>query len=180
MSSRRHPQRLFAIDQNFPEPLLDALSLSLGEFTELVPVRAIGHGLGNVDDWELLLGLYRDDRPWDGLITCDGEMLSQPKEMVVLAQTNLTLVVAEAAGHNPIKAVGTLLCHLAHVCHGTTQDRAQVWRLKVSQKHPEEPTRYIDVIASRRGVSVTDIWTTNKLSSFQLHGPNEDPLSSER
>ncbi|MGH3427874.1 MAG: hypothetical protein ACRDQZ_09960 [Mycobacteriales bacterium] len=174
MSPRRHPKRLFAVDQNFPEPIISTLTVSLGEFTELVPVRNIGDGLGDVDDWELLLALYRDERPWDGLITCDAEMLVQPKEMVVLAQTSLTLVVTEATGHNPIKAVGTLLCHLAHVCHATTQERAQVWRLKVSQKQPEQPTHYIDTIASRRGANVGDIWAMNKLSNFQLHGPGPD------
>jgi hypothetical protein len=98
---------------------------------DLVSVRSIGNGLGNVDDWELLLALC-DERQWDGLITCDGAMLVEPKELVVFAQKNLTLVITEAAGHNPIKAVGTLLCHLAQVCHGTNRERAQVWRPKVS------------------------------------------------
>jgi hypothetical protein len=45
-------------------------------------------------------------------------MLSLAKEMTVLSQTGLTLVVAKGQGHNPIRAVG-LLCHLAHICHHT-------------------------------------------------------------
>ena len=141
---------------------------------ELVSVRKIGPGLHDVDDWQLLLALHRDARPWDGLITCDAQMLSQAREMVALQQTQLTLVVTES-GSNPVRAVGTLLCHLTHICSVTTPDRAQVWRVKVSQKHPDTAQSFLERIAERQGESVANIWAANKLTNAQLlNGPGDD------
>jgi hypothetical protein len=65
----------------------------------------------------------------DGMITNDDAMLSH--------QTGLTLVVAKGEGHNPIRAVGTLLCHLSHICHHTRHGTAQIWTLRVAQKNAE-------------------------------------------
>jgi hypothetical protein len=159
--------RLFALDQNFPEPVVAALSTSFSD-VELVPVRLIRRELSEVDDWQLLLALHQDERPWDGLITNDEAMLSLPKEMTVLAQTHLTLVVAKGEGHNPIRAIGVLLCHLQHVCHHTRPDRAQIWNLRVSQKNYEEPSAYLDKIASKRGTTANALFTQNRLAKKVL------------
>ncbi len=77
------PRRLFALDQNFPVPLCEALKQWLP--ADLVSVREIDPQLAKIDDWELLQALHRDSRPWDGLITSDDAMLKLPKEMVVLS-----------------------------------------------------------------------------------------------
>lgn len=95
MSTAQRPRRLFALDQNFPEPVLGAVATAI-PMAELVPVRAIHPELSDVDDWQLLLALHRDSRPWDGLITNDANMLRLPKEMTVLAQTNLTWLSSRA------------------------------------------------------------------------------------
>jgi hypothetical protein len=94
-------RRLFALDHNFPQPLLAAMSDALPQ-VELVPVRGIDPSFADLDDWELLRELYRHERGWDGMITNDDTMLSLPREMTVLDQTGLTLVVAKGEGHNPI------------------------------------------------------------------------------
>ncbi|HEY2736612.1 MAG TPA: hypothetical protein VGI70_21580, partial [Polyangiales bacterium] len=91
---------------------------------ELVPIRDIEHSFAEVDDWELMRELNRRARRGDGLITNDDAMLSLAKEMTVLSQTGLSLVVAKGQGHNPIRAVGVLLCHLAHICHHTVPGTA--------------------------------------------------------
>jgi hypothetical protein len=67
------PRRLFALDQNFPEPVCKMLGELLP--AELVPVRQIDASLSEVDDWQLLLALQQHPRPWDGLITNDDSML---------------------------------------------------------------------------------------------------------
>ncbi len=113
------PPRLFALDHNFPQPVLAAMAHALPQ-VELVPIRDIDPTFADLDDWELLCELHRHERPWDGMITNDDAMLSLPKEMTVLSQTGRTLVVAKGEGHNPIRAVGTLLCHLTHICHHMT------------------------------------------------------------
>ena len=86
---------LFALDQNFPQPIVEVLSEFMAE-AELVAVADIDDRLTNIDDWELLLALHHHAREWDGLITTDSGMLSMPRELSVLMQTHLTLVVADA------------------------------------------------------------------------------------
>ena len=117
--------RLFALDQNFPQPIIQALDAFIPE-AELVPVWEIDRLLAELDDWEVLLALHHHQRPWDGLITTDSGMVKLPREMATLRQTNLTLVVARDAGHDPIKATGLLFTHLAYICEKTTPDEPQV------------------------------------------------------
>ena len=71
--------RLFALDENFPEPIVDMLAPFLVE-AELVPLDRIDPRLPEMDDWELLLALHHHGREWDGLITTDSSMLKQPRE----------------------------------------------------------------------------------------------------
>jgi hypothetical protein len=73
---------------------------------------------------------------------------SLAKEMAVLEQTKLTLVIAKGEGHNPIRAVGVLLCHMNHICRMTTANRAQIWKLRVTQKNHESPREYLEKIAT--------------------------------
>ena len=49
-----------------------------------MPVRKINSDLAELDDWELLLPLHHDEGNWDGLITTDSGMLSQPRELAVV------------------------------------------------------------------------------------------------
>lgn len=51
------PRRLFALDHNFPQPVLAAMADAL-PFVELVPVRDIDPGFAALDDWELLRELH--------------------------------------------------------------------------------------------------------------------------
>ena len=160
-------RRLFALDHNFPQPMLAAMVDALPQ-VELVPVRDIDPAFSDLADWELLRELHRDERPWDGMVTNDDAMLSLPKEMTVLSQTGLTRVVARGEGHNPIRAVGTLLCHLTHICHHTKPNAAQIWNLKVSQKNADPAQAYLDKIALRTKTTAARLFSENKLSPGDL------------
>ena len=160
-------RRLFALDHNFPEPLLQGLASSIPD-AELVPIRLIDATFADLDDWELLLALRGHVRPWDGLITNDDAMLSLPKELVVLQQTQLTLVVAKGEGHNPVRAVGVLLCHLAHVCRHTTRERAQVWNFRVTQKNYEAPDLYLDKVAMKTKTTAKALFERHKVAKKEL------------
>lgn len=62
---------LFALDQNFPEPIVNALNEFIPE-VDLVQLREIDAALtSEIEDWEVLLALHHHERPWDGLITND-------------------------------------------------------------------------------------------------------------
>jgi hypothetical protein len=162
-------RRLFALDHNFPEPVVAAFAAVL-PMVELVPIREIDSRWTDLEDWELLLALHRHERSWDGLITNDEDMLALPKEMTVLSQTGLTLVVAKGEGHNPIRAVGALLCHVPFICHHTTHDRAQVWNLRVSQKNYDDVLVYLDKIAKRSGITVANLIASNRVATTPNRG----------
>jgi hypothetical protein len=164
-------KRLFALDHNFPEPVLAAFA-SVMPTVEVVPVRLIDSAWARLDDWELILELHRHRRRWDGLITADDAMLSLPKEMTVLSQTGLTLVVARGEGHNPIRAVGALLCHLPHICHHTKPGVAQIWNLRVSQKNHDDVGEFLEKIAAKNKVSVASLMAANRISPADLRRPS--------
>lgn len=164
--------RRFALDQNFPEPIVDGLADWLASDAELTPIRRIDERMATLDDWEVLHALYTDDLQWDGLITTDAKMLSLPRELVVLCQTKLTLVVAEAVGHDPIKATGLVLAHISRICNQTRVDAAQVWRLRTSTKPAEDPWGFLTRAAERRGIGADALYGDESLSAEQLqHSP---------
>jgi hypothetical protein len=74
------PLRLFALDQNFPQPIVSALSEFMVE-AELVALADIDERLIDLDDWQVLLALHHHERSWDGLLTTDTGMLSLPREL---------------------------------------------------------------------------------------------------
>jgi len=160
-------RRRFALDHNFPAPLMRSFA-ALMPRVELVPIAEIEPALAELDDWELFVALHRHEQPWDGLITSDDKLLALPKEMSVLSQTSLTLVVAVGEGHSPLRAVGVLLCHLSHVCHQTRTDRAQIWTLRVSQKNHELPLAFLEKIAEKRGMTAGALYEQHRLAPEAL------------
>lgn len=168
------PRRLFALDQNFPLPIVELLSEFMAE-ADPVPIAEIDTRLADLDDWEVVLALYHDDRAWDGLITTDSGMLSLPRELCVLMQTHLTLVVAEAAGHDPLKATGLVLTYLPWIANQTRPDVAQLWVLRAANRPPEEPWDRLARIAKRRDTTTQALYNAERLSREEL---NRNPLEA--
>jgi hypothetical protein len=160
------PRRLFALDQNFPEPIVRALDEFLG-CARLVPVRQIDERMPRLEDWELLekihahRGLASSDgaelQAWDGLITSDDAMLNDPRAMGTLKRTGLTLVIADGQGHNPVRATGLVLFHLDHICVHTVPSRPQIWTLRATQKQSESPDKHLATLASREKITVQEL-----------------------
>ncbi len=168
------PRRLFALDQNFPQPIVSALSEFMAE-AELVALADIDARLADLDDWKVLLALHHHEREWDGLLTTDTGMLSLPRELAVLMQTRLTLVVAHAAGHDPLKATGLVLTYLPWIAAHTRRDAAQVWVLRAANKPAEDPWSHLEKIASRKGTTATALYDAEKLTNAELaRNPLED------
>ncbi len=162
------PKRLFALDQNFPVPIVRALAESIPE-AEMVPIRAIDERLPKFkDDWRVLLALYNHERPWDGLITTDSGMLRLSKELRVLEQTKLTLVVPLFTGHDPILATGLVLTHLPTICRTTDREIAQIWRLSAQSKAYEAPGVFLESIATKSGHDVEALRLRNELTPPEL------------
>ena len=161
--------RLFALDQNFPQPVLETLGEYIYE-ADLVPLGEIDPRLIDaMEDWQVLLALHHDKRPWDGLITADSGMLKLPRELATLLQTKLTLIVAEESGHDPLRASGLLLLHLPGICQQTDQSKAQVWRLRAPpQKAAIDPWEELQRVAEHQSVEPATLYRESKLSDEEL------------
>jgi hypothetical protein len=165
---------LFALDQNFPEPIVQALNEYLPD-GELVPLRLIDPLLtADMDDWQILLALHHHERPWDGMVTNDTRILNLPREIAVLRQTNMTLVVAEDSGHDPIRATGLLFTHLSYIARETTPDRPQIWKLVARDRPGGDPWDFLQRIAGHRNMSVDSLWRDSRLTRAEL---GADPLA---
>lgn len=164
--------RLFALDQNFPAPIVNVLAEYQAD-AELVRLGVIDSRLADLDDWEVLLALHHHERPWDGLITTDTSMLNQPRELSVLIQTKLTLVVALAAGHNPVKASGLLFAYLSRICKLTRPDRPQIWRLSAGNIMPSGPRDALVRVAEHQNVDADALFAEHQLTGEQFES---DPL----
>ena len=165
--------RLFALDQNFPQPLVRAVAPFMPE-VELVPIREINARLADMEDWEVLLALHHHERTWDGLVTTDSSMLNQPRELAVVRQTNITLVIAHDAGHDPIKATGLLLAHLDYICARTTPDEPQIWHLTARNRPGRDPWAYLEDVAEHQNRDVEEVWSEGRLAPSELR---RDPLA---
>lgn len=159
---------LFALDQGFPLPIVQVLDDYIEE-AELVHLPNIDARLSaGLDDWQVLLGLHHHERSWDGLITTDAEMVSLPRELCTIMATKLTVVVAQAAGHDPLKATGLVLAHLPGICKRTRREVAQVWVLRTADKTHEDPWERLRSIAERQDRSIDDLYSETKLSTSDL------------
>lgn len=166
---------LFALDQNFPQPIVNAL----GRFqphAELVPVASVDPRMSRLDDWELLLALHHHERPWTGLITTDSSMLAQPRELATLLKTRLTLVVAMEAGHDPVRASGLVFAYLPNVVKRTDARRAQVFTLRAANKPAEDPwDNFLSPLAERQGREAAEVYAEAVPTDDELE---RDPLAA--
>ena len=159
--------RLFALDQNFPQPIVKVLQDFQAD-ADLVPLSAIDHRMAELDDWELLLALHHHEREWEGLITTDSSILFQPLELSVLIQTRLTLVVTLEAGHNPVKATGLLFTHLDGICRRTRSDQPQLWRLQGRTQPHIPPWDQLKTVADHQNTDARTLFDAHRLEPDQL------------
>jgi len=151
----------FVLDQNFPLNILRALGY-IPE-ADLLPLHQVNPALiRDHEDWEILADLYR--RGLDGFVTSDSSMLQLPKELAVLVQTGLTLVVTEGVGHDSIEATGLLLLHLRHIAHQTRKGTAQLWRLRPPRRtNHVDPWETLRDVASKLGEPSSTLYQRERL-----------------
>ena len=159
--------RLFALDHNFPQPIVDELA-EFQEDAELVRIDQVHPRMPDLDDWEDLLELVHDESDWDGLITTDSSILNQPLELSVLIQTKLTLVVALEAGHNPVKATGLLFAYLQSICQRSDPARPQVWKPTAANRPHVEPWDELARVASHQHRETKQLFDEHRLSAEAL------------
>lgn len=102
-------------------------------------------------------------------------MLNQGPELAALIQTKLTLVVAMASGHDPVKASGLLFAYLGGICKRTRPDTAQAWTLNAAQQPHREPWEFLRRFAEHNNRNADDVWQEFRMSPEDLA---RDPLTS--
>ncbi len=140
----------------------------------VVSIRDIDERLADIHDWQVLLALHHHERPWDGLVTTDSGMVNQPRELATLMQTKLTLIVAEAAGHDPLKATGLVFAHLPWICDRVDAAQAQVWQLRANRKPADDPWELLRRVAGHQNADLQDLYQSARLRADELA---QDPLA---
>lgn len=127
-------RRRYALDHNFPVPIIEHFRRL--PFAELVPLSEIDDGwLTRVgDDWAVLVGIHQAG--FDGLITADDAMIELTKELAVLMQLRMMLVVLQRTNRDPLETTGLLLLHLRRIVDQRTPGHAQLFVV-----HPPAATR---------------------------------------
>ncbi|TMK79761.1 MAG: hypothetical protein E6G47_07795 [Actinobacteria bacterium] len=125
----------FALDENFPQPILREAIAKYVLGIDLVPL---------VDVDPKLLGAYQDDElvaelatlGIQGLVTCDDNMIFRSEVLDAIERTRFSVVTGRRVGDDPVRASGLLLIHLPDVAKRYSPKRAQIWRLGTVESQP--------------------------------------------
>jgi hypothetical protein len=93
------PTLRLALDQNFPTPLIGAVTDYLPVDIEIKSLRRIDPRLSELDDRTLFLTLHH--LGWHGLVTNNYKMLDVPAELAAIVRTQAVVVAVEGLGHDP-------------------------------------------------------------------------------
>ena len=149
-SDPQRPDRpIFALDENFPEPLLlDIVRIRTPEL-DLRHVRTIDARLRGLLDHRLILALFQSGV--EGLVTNDDRMIFLPEVLAIIQQTGFTVVTCRRTGHDPLVATGLLLVHLGRIARRHDQRTPQVWRLTAPERPPEDFAALVRNVEDRTG-----------------------------
>lgn len=139
----------FVLDQNFP---FQATGLPWPPGIVVSALKAIDPELTrDHDDWEIFQALQsRGDV--NGFITNDASLLHLAREMVMLAHTNLTLIVIDGLGGDPLGATGLLMIHLPQIAK-QNHPTPRIYLLKRPNLTLTKVRPIIDTLARRAGVT---------------------------
>jgi hypothetical protein len=116
---------------------------NLGD-AELIPLSDVDGGwlAGQIEDWAILVRLHQ--LGFDGLVTGDDSMIELPKELAVLTQLKMLLLVLARSNRNMVETTGLLLVHIRRVLQQRDPSRAQLFVL-----HPPAGNRPEDDLSAR-------------------------------
>jgi hypothetical protein len=119
------------------------------------------------DDWQVLQQLRaRDDV--DGFVTLDAAMLQLAKEMVVLHQTKLSLVVLMDVNNDPIAAGGLLVAAAGRLAAAFDRRHPQIFKIRMPRITPDTSWSQIRTIANREHQTPEVIVRRERLAHGEL------------
>lgn len=152
---------VLVLDQDFPTNLYDKLPWP---GVTLTPLRDLHPDLtADSEDWEVLSQL-RIRGGVDGFVTCDAKMLKLEKEMCILHQSKLALVVCDDDRSDPFVSTGLLMIHLPIIVNQLRIGTPQLWVLKrPATRAPERPWDRVHQFAAAKGVAAQHLFDAHKL-----------------
>jgi hypothetical protein len=160
-------QRLrLALDQNFPQPLLESLHLWLPRDVDLTHLTQIDPRLSDLSDRDLFIALSQ--LGWDGLVTNNWRMLNIEHEIAAIVATKATVVAMKGMGDDPIRPAGALLLALPGIAKRTRPGHSNVFLLSYAHRHAEGGWDHLKKVAERRGVTADDLWNEHRPSVEEL------------
>ena len=156
------------LDHNFPQPILAALSVWLGD-VDLIPIGRIDPLLTDLGDRQLVVALYQ--LGYRGLVTNNYRMLQNPVELAAVIKTKLSIFAIEGLGDDPIRATGALLLDLPSVVNAVEAGRPGVFRLRPRVPQPKDPWDLLKQLADRRREDVGDLYRQVAVSDDELTTP---------
>jgi hypothetical protein len=157
-----------ALDQNFPTPILDAVSPFLHDI-EFVPLRRIDHRMPTLDDRQLVIALYQ--AKWDGLVTNNYRMLENPSELAAIVATKLSVFAVQGVGDDPIRATGAILLDLPAALKKLDSRKGQVFWMRPRQPPLHDPRELFRQLAERRKTTYDELMADVGVSKAELRKP---------
>ena len=154
------------IDQNFPEPIVDALSPQIPDI-DFLPVRKINPSLAEAGDRELLLTLHNLKYTW--FVTLNYKMLRNPVELAAILKTKINVFAIEGLGHDPIRSTGALLLHINPAIKSIQNSgRNGVFWIRTSQPRIYDAWDLLSDAAEKLNQSVESLYLDVKVSNDEL------------
>ena len=153
------------LDQNFPEPILEAIKRWMGDI-ELLPLRTIDPRLTRLDDRKLLIALRQ--LGFEGLVTLNYKMLRNPSELAAVLKTKMTIFAIDGVGHDPIRATGALLLDLPSAVAAIRAGDSGVFWLRPRSPKAHDPWELFKTAAERRNDDAASLYASLKVSDDEM------------
>lgn len=162
------------LDQNFPEPILEDIASWLEQLhLKLVPIRRIDDRLTRVEDRQLVIALYQ--LGYRGLVTNDYNMLKNPRDLVAIMKTKISVFAIKGLGHHPIRATGALLMNLPkyveHLMTSQPTGPPLIFQHKPSPPPAHKPWDLFTQTAKQRQEEANELYAQVKVSDEELDVP---------
>lgn len=159
----------FALEVNFPQPILDALAEFMVDI-ELVPVQLIDTRLGDLEDRDLFLALRQEGYEW--LVTNNYKILRNPMELAALMKARMKVFAIEGTGHDPLRATGAVLLDLPAALRRAAPDGvAEVFWSRPRNPEPRKPWDLFTEAAVRRHMEAADLYEEVKVTDEEAAQP---------
>jgi hypothetical protein len=149
-----------ALDQNFPQPLLEAIAPWLPPDLELVYVTDIDPRLSRVSDRRLFIALWQ--LGFDGLVTNNYKMLNIDEEIAAIVKTKATVVATTGMGDDPIRPAGALLLELPDLESRIVPGRSNVFLLTYDHRQPKDGWDFLKLVAQRQRMQAPELWSVHR------------------